>query len=504
MCNDIYTCKLTCKSFNSPQGLTNHFRHVYENKSAEEIYLSETSSESPKCKYCDSNAKFLSFYKGYSKICQSKECKHKQAIDANRKIIDTLSKGISGYDDLILSNKDLFIKCFNGESIIDPLDGYVHKTSRFITHRSPTKLNRSDFFAYRKCKICETEFQYNVIKQSNKLCCSRSCEQHNNLLQAKNVKLAKRNLSIDIINGLDNYEFSKLCSENINSIPKHKWDDVYKTLILKSFKIKGITVFLDDIGIFCNLTPSRGKKYTNLTVKMLTHNNLLNINDLVEIHRTCSVCSSVYNKRFSFKCDSAGNFLFDGFQAKHDFCSALCYKTALKTNKSDLYHYSDELKAHQSEMMKRKILDGEFTPAVTNTWAKSRIVYNDMKFRSSWELLFYFIVKDRVESIRYEAIRIPYFDSVSNRNRIYIVDFLVDDKILVEVKPNSMYDNNLDKFESMMDYSKLHGYEILICDETYLISHLSSEILNEIFCDETISDTIKNRIAKFVRKYGIS
>jgi hypothetical protein len=37
-----------------------------------------------------------------------------------------------------------------------------------------------------------------------------------------------------------------------------------------------------------------------------------------------------------------------------------------------------------------------------------------------------------------------------------------------------------------------------------LVSNLNTEILDEIFCNENISNDIKKRIAKFVRKYGIS
>jgi hypothetical protein len=194
------------------------------------------------------------------------------------------------------------------------------------------------------------------------------------------------------------------------------------------------------------------------------------------VHRNCSVCSSEYNKKFSFKCDINGNFLFDGFQAIHNFCSTLCYVSALKMNKSNLYDYSDDLKLHQSKLLKEKILNGEFTPAVTNSWSRSRIIYGDMKFRSSWELLFYFSIKNKAKCVKYEAIRIPYYDTISNLDRIYIVDFLVDGKLLVEVKPSSLIDGNINKFQALVDYSNQHGYEYLICDEMYLLRRRSAAI----------------------------
>lgn len=39
--------------------------------------------------------------------------------------------------------------------------------------------------------------------------------------------------------------------------------------------------------------------------------------------------------------------------------------------------------------MKTNILNGTFTPNVTNSWAKSRCYIDTIPFRSSWEVLFY-------------------------------------------------------------------------------------------------------------------
>jgi hypothetical protein len=59
-----------------------------------------------------------------------------------------------------------------------------------------------------------------------------------------------------------------------------------------------------------------------------------------------------------------------------------------------------------SEIMKNKILRGEFTPPITNSWTKwkSFIVIDDVtkKFRSNWDAAFWLLNKNDVE---YEKLR---------------------------------------------------------------------------------------------------
>ena len=43
-----------------------------------------------------------------------------------------------------------------------------------------------------------------------------------------------------------------------------------------------------------------------------------------------------------------------------------------------------------SNALKEKIKNGNFTPCITNSWSNSKCLYKDKKFRSTWELMFYF------------------------------------------------------------------------------------------------------------------
>lgn len=94
-----------------------------------------------------------------------------------------------------------------------------------------------------------------------------------------------------------------------------------------------------------------------------------------------------------------------------------------------------------SKIMKSKILNGEFTPPITNSWTNWESYVNTengiKKFRSSWEAVFWL----NNNKLLYEKIRIPYVN-IDNKSKIYIVDFLDNDnKILFEIKPKSCINN---------------------------------------------------------------
>ena len=73
----------------------------------------------------------------------------------------------------------------------------------------------------------------------------------------------------------------------------------------------------------------------------------------------------------------------------------------------------------QSETMKLKIKNGEFTPCVTNSWCHSRIEIHNIPFRSCWEAAFYILNPN----LEYEKVRIPFIDEEGNE-KIYITDFI--------------------------------------------------------------------------------
>lgn len=172
------------------------------------------------------------------------------------------------------------------------------------------------------------------------------------------------------------------------------------------------------------------------------------------------------------------------------FCSSLClfnwrsnkmqgannawYKTSEETKKSIAKKVSVKIKS--------RILDGSFTPAVTNSWARSRckvkINRNGKNIivlcRSSWEAYFQLLNPNLI----YERIRIPYQYGDLIRN--YIVDFVdLDNNILYEIKPESNKELKINKLkiEAALAWSINNRYEYKIISNDWFIKHYDETIL---------------------------
>ena len=121
----------------------------------------------------------------------------------------------------------------------------------------------------------------------------------------------------------------------------------------------------------------------------------------------------------------------------------------------------------QSETMKLKIKNGEFTPCVTNSWCHSRIEIHNIPFRSCWEAAFYILNSN----LEYEKIRIPYIDDKKIK-KIYITDFVnYNDKTIYEIKPKSVRNTikNILKENAAIKWCNDNGYQyICISDEYFL------------------------------------
>lgn len=130
---------------------------------------------------------------------------------------------------------------------------------------------------------------------------------------------------------------------------------------------------------------------------------------------------------------------------------------------------SDDAKKIKSDLMKKKILLGEFTPNSNNRNTHWDSTFNGKKYRSSWEALYQYIN----QSAEYEKLRIEYtFNGVT---KIYIVDFIDHtNKQLIEVKPRELCTG--EKFQSKMsalsEWAKTYNYKIIIVDKQWLQNQL--------------------------------
>jgi len=136
---------------------------------------------------------------------------------------------------------------------------------------------------------------------------------------------------------------------------------------------------------------------------------------------------------------------------------------------------TEEIKLNQSILMKKRILDG-YTPPVTNTFCNSRVYINGIPFRSTWEGFFY--LKNKDTNIQYEKIKIEYFDSIKNKNRVYITDFLIDNTIY-EIKPEdrTQKQNNLDKEKALIKWCDNNGYMYKLITDKWFFENYDESII---------------------------
>lgn len=125
---------------------------------------------------------------------------------------------------------------------------------------------------------------------------------------------------------------------------------------------------------------------------------------------------------------------------------------------------TDEIREKLSNTLKSKILNGSFTPNITNRWTHFNIKINGKKFRSSWEAVFWLLNKN----CKYEKIRISYY--YKNKMYIYIVDFVdYKNKILYEIKPKSLLNDekNIIKQNAAQEWANNNKYNYVIISDDW-------------------------------------
>jgi len=168
-----------------------------------------------------------------------------------------------------------------------------------------------------------------------------------------------------------------------------------------------------------------------------------------------------------------------------------------KTRKENI---SEKSREYMSQLMKAKIARGEFTPCATNSWARSRCVYNNIAFRSTFELLFY-TVNTHLE---FEVTRIPY--EHEGKKHTYIVDFTdTEGKVLYEIKPISELVNKKveTKMQAAVDWCSRNGYSYTFITEEQLKELLprievKTASIRKLLAEDTLRK-VKNTIRRLKR-----
>jgi len=143
--------------------------------------------------------------------------------------------------------------------------------------------------------------------------------------------------------------------------------------------------------------------------------------------------------------------------------------------------HSEEVKNKHSLLMKTMIQEGRFTPNSNNRQTHYDVLFNGLKYRSSWEALYH----SYNPQAKYEKLRIPY--THNNEERVYIVDFVDEqNKLVIEVKPRELTKDRIfkAKWESLVDWSQNNGYTVLLADQYWLVNNVLNPDLSK-FDDTT-------------------
>lgn len=152
--------------------------------------------------------------------------------------------------------------------------------------------------------------------------------------------------------------------------------------------------------------------------------------------------------------------------------------------------YREETKVKQSLKIKEKILNNTFTPNTNNRRTSKTLLYDNIKFRSSWEICFWIL--NRHDNLYYEKLRIPY--TYNKKEFIYIIDFIDEkNKILYEIKPKKFLDDKkfLKKYEAAIEWCNNNNYTYKIIDEDWFIENIK-------FLDLEKYKFIFNKISKLI------
>lgn len=142
-----------------------------------------------------------------------------------------------------------------------------------------------------------------------------------------------------------------------------------------------------------------------------------------------------------------------------------------------------EARQHQSEAMKRKILQKEFTPKYKNIFTYKKNIYQNIALRSKYELIFYlYYTKIKNITPEYESLRILY-KGKDNKEHVYITDFVINDTIF-EIKPEKFIKKLKYKLPYIEEYAKKNNKKFQIITEKHLKVYINELYHNGIFDDE--------------------
>lgn len=429
--------------FATDNALKNHVKWRIANgyDSSLEDFYSKFYSPPSLCPFCNTRPRVLSsIFKGWSSRCGDEACKRMLQEDGIKRSILTKGKPdfLNHFKENITRYVDLFQISEDNQLIEIPYNGRTIKRksllltlSKYVPEDQMTEYHETWPAKRMECVSCRIQFERTIFDRSKgDTCGDKSC-----------------------ITWARYHSNSKKDQAEIDTI--HKASEEKKRMKI----LADSSVSLNFRGNDVRFPVSRLMSQYDLTVlcnDVFVDSNLSLADFLNECLGGCCVCHNTLTVEKSHH--YLKRFKNEGKRC-NVFCSKECYFDA-KTKQKGLYVASEEYRKKTSERMKDKIANGEFTPVVTNSWARSRTIVGNLKFRSSWEAAFWICN----QSYEYEKVRIPYTFQGNRRN--YIVDFFdPETNTLYEIKPDSNREHLdvLAKEQAAIDFcnAKLYNYKIV-------------------------------------------
>lgn len=470
-----FISKFNGKEYNTAH-MVNYSRYVMKQKpdwTIEDFYNYEFDCDIPVCEMCGEKVKFKSFSDGYYKHCT--KCRKENSLNALIK-----NTFIDGYDNFLKNNYEkLYKENWKSKKFIDPYDNIEYSgTLTFSRHVFKTKckrnINDSFWNVSKKCEICGDDFSSNMFK--NKTLCHTCAKKYGLNKETKDVHVSLTNYEAKLygekIELLTDYtDFIKFITDN--QLWKHKhlqkyipsrdyrralWNDIIKTR-----HCNFILDYVDSIPVFFFYNEKKNiyLPVLNRGFKFFTEKNV-----------SCETCGKQFTTNVQiFHTGKKLEYVYD-----NKFCSPGCYHKSMQYRP-----YNEHTGNLISKKLKERIATGTFTPCIINSLTRKAISiseYPNNKFRSSWELAFWYLNKDALDyASSFEKLRIQYFSTVKNKNRTYIVDFIdMVNKIVYEIKPSSKVDDEevQNKLTSLEKWCNINKYSLQIIDETYFIQKIES------------------------------
>lgn len=402
--------------------ITNHLLHYCKKTGCDFETAKTIFFDSLPKKYCEKCGSVCDLISNLEYICSSRICRQRNGTPKNYKESKRFfGESAEKYIEFILQNLDFYLT--NSKSKVpDPYDGLGGNFTLEckMKRRLPAWKDEPRFQKTVSCISCLEPRSVNIFSSYTDACSKRcaalgdSRNIHRNFIKLFEVAFGDLDKMKELhASGYKIDKFVIRCAKDmgLSDIKIYQLD-------LMSKPDSEIVSIKDKVFV---RVPGKYEK-----VRLSRQSELMGIPNILE--RICLICGDKFipHKRNS------------------RFCSHECYHKSLSCDNFSKYH-SVETRAEgnlrHSELMKKKIANGEFTPKITNSWCRNKTLYEidgqECRFRSSWEAVFFLFN----QHLQYEKHRIAYIapDGVSHN---YITDFTDETtRTIYEIKPNGLLDD---------------------------------------------------------------